>query len=157
MHASAQTAIIACVLGSYAAVMFLQGRVEHLAHERRFAAAAHACDHREYTQRELDIQVLQVVLGSTDDLDIVAPRSALRRYNGGKILQARFAYVGYLSAVTAGFRSDLYHIVGSHHYILVVLHDHDRVAQVAQFVQHVYEPLCVACVQTDGRFVQHIE
>ena len=49
MHATLQAAVVAGMFGCYAAVMLLQSRVEHFAHQRRLAAAAHTGDNRQYT------------------------------------------------------------------------------------------------------------
>jgi hypothetical protein len=38
-----------------------------------------------------------------------------------------------------------------------VFHDDDGVAQVAQFLERVYEPLVVALVQADARFVENVK
>ena len=156
MHTAFQTAVIACVLGCNAAVVLLQGRVEHLAHQRRFAAAADTCYHGQHAQGELDVQVLQVVLCCTYYLYIVTPRPALWGDNRGELMQARFAYVGDLTTVAAGFGPNLDHIIRRHHDILIVLYYYDRVAQIAQLMQHMYEALCVACVQAYRWLIQHV-
>ena len=62
-----------------------------------------------------------------------------------------------LAAVLACAGADVHHMVGRADGFFVVLHDHDGVAEVSQAGERLQQAGVVALVQTDGRFVQHIE
>ena len=61
------------------------------------------------------------------------------------------------SAVLAGAGAELDHPVGAADGAQVVLDDDDRVAEVAQAAQQAEQPVGVARVQADRRFVEHVE
>ena len=63
----------------------------------------------------------------------------------------------HFSAQSASIGTYVDDMVGSTHYILVVLHHHHGVANVAQFSQHMYQSVSVTAVQTDGWLVEDIE
>ena len=62
-----------------------------------------------------------------------------------------------LAAVLAGAGAEVEDVVGGAHDVGVVLDDEDGVAEVAQVVQDVDEPVGVAGVQADGGLVEHVE
>ena len=62
-----------------------------------------------------------------------------------------------MASVLAGARAHVHHEVGRPDGVLVVLHDHHGVAQVAQALQRGDEPLVVALVKPDGGLVQNVE
>ena len=41
--------------------------------------------------------------------------------------------------------------------VLVMFHDDDRIAEIAQMFQRAEQPVIVALVKADGRFVENIE
>ena len=137
MQAAPEATKVACSLG-YTAIMFLEGRVEDFGDERRLAATAHACDNRHDVERETDIEVLEVVLRRADDLYIIVPLSAERRYNIGELVYFRQASIDYFASVSSGFGPHLNGIIGSFLYLIVMLDDDNGVAQVAELVQYMY-------------------
>ena len=62
-----------------------------------------------------------------------------------------------LAAVLAGARADVDDVVGDPDRLLVVLDDDHGVAEVAQPHERVDQPLVVALVEPDRRFVEHVE
>ena len=58
----------------------LDPRIEHVVHERRFSRAAHASDAGQRVERDLDVDVLQVVLARPDQTQ--APRRAFPPHGG---------------------------------------------------------------------------
>ncbi len=62
-----------------------------------------------------------------------------------------------LAAVLAGAGADVDDPVGDLDGVLVVLHDDERVAHVAQPDEGLDQPVVVALVQADGRLVEHVE
>jgi hypothetical protein len=62
-----------------------------------------------------------------------------------------------LATVLPRPRSDVDHEVGGADRLLIVLHDDQRVAEVTQPHEGVYEPAIVPVVQTDGGLVEHVE
>ena len=62
----------------------------------------------------------------------------------------------YLTTMRTRHRTHVDDVVGGfHHLFIVFYHDH-RVAQVAQFLQHLDQPKRVARMQTDTRLVQDV-
>ena len=61
------------------------------------------------------------------------------------------------SAVPAGARTKVNHIIRPADGFFVVLHHQHGVAQVAQFFKRLQQPAVIAMVQSNGRLVQNIE
>ena len=62
-----------------------------------------------------------------------------------------------LSTQSPGIRTDVDDVVGCTDDFLVVLYDHDRIANIAQLFQYPDEPLGVATMESDAWFVQDIQ
>ena len=146
--------------------------VENLVDERRLARARDARDERQGTERELDRQVLEVVLCCADDFDELAvPWAALLRDRdefAAREIGARDG-VGVLldllgralgddaTAVRAGARADVDDVVGRVHRVLVVFDDDQRIAEIAQVLERREQAVVVALVQADARLVEDVE
>ena len=128
LETSADVAEVTCVFGEYAAVMFLEGRVEHFADERTLATTADACYAGHNVQRKTNCQVLEIVLASSFDLDVVIPMSALPGNFVMNEFGSRFAFIDHFSTVSSGVRPDLYDVICSSDDIFVVLDYDDGIA-----------------------------
>jgi hypothetical protein len=62
-----------------------------------------------------------------------------------------------VAALLAARRSQLHHVIGRRHRVQVVLDDEHRVARVAQPEQQLEQPVHVARVEPDRRFVEHVQ
>ena len=62
-----------------------------------------------------------------------------------------------LSAVLACARADIHKPVGIEHGLRVMLHDHDRISLVTQFLKRIDKFPVVTLVQADARLIQNIE
>ena len=154
------------------AEMACQRRRQHVLDQRRLARAAHAGDADQPLQRELDGDVLQVVLArALQDQPRRAvehrPRQAQAdgapraEVGAGQRLGA-FQLVGRAveddaPALGAGAGAEVDDAVGRQHHRRVVLDDHQRVAGVAQPRHRLVDAVHVARVQADGGLVQHEE
>ena len=69
----------------------------------------------------------------------------------GRSLENDFA------ALSPGHRADVNDPVGGADNLLLVLHHHDRVAQVAQLLEHAHQQLGVAGVEADAGLVEDVE
>lgn len=152
-------------------VVACQRAVEDIAHERRFSRTAHARYDRHHVEREAHGNVFEVVVYGAFHFDIVVPASP----HGGhfdalfsrevfcRVAVFGFREVGevalihHFAAEPPRLRSDVDDVVGGADYLLVVLHHDDRVAQLLQAAQHADEPLGVARMQPDARFVENVE
>jgi hypothetical protein len=150
-----------------------QRLVERLDHQRRLAAAGNAGDAGKRSERDLEIDVLQVVGAGADHLDrlalaTLAPAGRDRDLpHAGQVLAGDALGVAHhfgrradgddLAAMDAGARSHVDQIVGRADRVLVVLDDDHRVAEVAETLERLQEARIVALVQPDRRLVQHIE
>ena len=148
LQTAPQTAKVTRSFG-YTAIMLLQRRVQHFRDERRLTAAADTRHHRHYIQREANVNVLEVVLGRTDNLYIVIPCTPIRRNRIREFLYLRRPSIYQFAAVATCFRTNLYGVIRCFLYLIIVLYDDDCVAQIAQLLQHMYQSLCISWVQTD--------
>ena len=127
--------------------------VEDVVDERRLARAADAGDRGQHAERNLDVDVLQVVLAraADDELALQLPAAAPRgvgidrapvRYapvsdpasvcDGCVHQLRRRALEDHVAAVLAGAGAEIDHVVGGADRLLVVLDDDHGVAEIAQ-------------------------
>ncbi len=150
-----------------------QVRVQDVVDQRRLAGAGHARDGREHSQRERDVDVLEVVLpgtvhreqpgrvvrapdvGHRDRLLAGQVQAGLRLGVGEQLLQG--AAVHDLAAVLTCAGADVDDPVGGLDGVLVVLDDDECVAHVAQPDEGLDQPVVVALMQTDGRLVEDVQ
>ncbi len=146
--------------------------VDDLIDEAGLAGAGHAGHARECAERDLHVDIFEVVFRRAEDAqEISVARPALRR-NGnflfpGQILpgdRARLrddvlhgACRDDLAAVDARAGADVDDVIRRAHRVLVVLDDKDGVAEVAQPAQRIEQLIVVTLVQADGRLVEDIE
>ena len=146
--------------------------IEDLVDEARFARAGHAGHAGEGAERELDVDVAQVIFRRAENFQgfsVARPplfgQGDLLR--AGQILARNGARGGDdvvdgargddLAAVHARAGADVDDEVGGAHGILVMLDDEHGVADVAQAAKGVEQLVVVALVQADGRLVQDIQ
>ena len=142
----------------------LMRRVQHVVDERRLAGTADAGDAGQRVQRDLDIDVLQVVLGGALETNLVRqPLAPRRRHRNRELVPEIFrgqrtrleqqslvvARVDDLAALLAGAEADVDDVIGNANHVLVVLDDEHGVALVAKLLEDVDEAPVVARVQTD--------
>ena len=146
--------------------------LEHdLVHERRLAGARDAGHADELADRELDVDVLEVVLRRAADEEraavLVPPRGdrdrplareELARHRLRDPLDLRRRPFGHdLATVEPGARPHVHEPVGAAHHLLVVLDDDDGVADVPEPSERVDQPRVVALVEPDRRLVEDVE
>ena len=56
-----------------------------------------------------------------------------------------------------GRRTDINEIIGGEYRIFVMLNDNDGIADIAQILERFDEPVVVALMESDGRFIKHIK
>src|SRR5581483_7494099 len=144
---------------------------DDLVHERRLPGAGHAGDADELPDRELDVDALQVVLRrAAYDEAAALLVAALRDGDGARVreeLPRRGAAVARdlrrrpfgddLAAMYAGAWAHVDQPVRAAHHLLVVLHDHDRVADVAQPLERADEARVVPLMEADRRLVEDVQ
>ncbi len=149
-----------------------QGPVQDLRHERALAASRDAGHGRQGGQREGGVDVLEVVLArALHDERLAVARPALAR-DGHCTLATQVgagdrARLGqdvtqgtrrdHLAAVLTRAGPDVEHPVGRPDGLLVVLHDDQRVAQLAQPDERRDQLGVVLLVQADGRLVEDVQ
>ena len=154
------------------ALLPLDGGIEHVVHQRRLARAAHTRDTGQRVQRDGNVDILQVVLGSAgqrDPLAVAAPpgrrdrngeftaqilRGERPRLEHQRVERARKHHA---PALLAGADAHVDDVVGHLDHVGVMLDHQHGVALVAQLPQDVDQPQVVAGMQADRRFVQHVE
>ena len=150
----------------------LQRGVEHVVHERALAGPAHAGDRDEQPERNLDVDVLEVVLAGAQNLQPLGGRLAphgrhrdrqlvaqVLRRERSRLLEQRRQRAGehHAPALLSRAEPHVDHGVGDPDHVGIVLHDEDRVALVAQLAQDGDQPLVVARVQADRRLVEDVQ
>ncbi len=131
------------------------------------AGARHAGDHAQDAERDVHVDVLEVVgVGAADLQGPGGP--ADRLLEGGPVVEvaagdgvggAQFldgALEADGAARGAGAGAEVDHVVGDGDRLRLVLDDEDRVALVAQAQQQVVHPLDVVGVQSDGGLVEDV-
>jgi len=170
---SLERAMAARVLGRLA-LGAQQRRVEYIVHQSRFTRAADAGDAHQAPQRNLDVDLLEIVLGRALNAQPAgaggrgAPRSAARLLDllaaeqviGGQRplglgQRAKLAEEYDLTALLAGAGPDVEQAVCGAHDMRIVLDHHQGVAGITQPLHDADDAADVACVQADGGFVQH--
>ena len=158
---------------AFAAVQVAIERLDQdVADQRTFARAGNAGDADQRPERNLDVDVLQVVVpGAANAERFVADGrgaagtaivSSPERYWPVRLRGSRAIAVGRthghdLAAAHAGARAEVDDVVGRAHRVFVVLdHDH-RVALVAQLGQRVEQPIVVAWMQADRGLVENVK
>ena len=66
------------------------------------------------------------------------------------------ALVDDVAAVLARARPQIQQVIGGAHHFRIVLHHHDGVAQLAQFLEDADQPPGVAAMQADRRLIEHV-
>ena len=135
--------------------------------------AADAGDADEHAERNLDVDVLEIVvrrrrrscslfsLGARRvrrDFDLALAREKLP--GDAALLFADLverACDDDLAAAHAGAGAEVDDVVGGPHRVFVMLDDDDRVAQVAQPFERAEQAIVVARMQADRRFVENVE
>ena len=69
----------------------------------------------------------------------------------------RCALKNHLSAFATSLGADVNDIVGIAHHLFIVFHHDDRIADITEILQGGDEPLIVALMQADARFVEDIK
>ena len=147
-------------------------RGQRVGDQRALARTGDARHHREGADGNAHGDVLEVVGGGAAQRDGSALGAAALL---GQLDHARSAQVGtgkrlrrggnlrrragrnHLASALAGTRAHVHHEVGRADGVLVVLHHHDRVAQVAQVAQRGDEAVVVSLVKADARLVEDVE
>ena len=146
----------------------------HLARQSGFAGTGDAGDGDQALQRNLHVDVLQVVhvralhVNPSLCFNFFDDATCLQRVLDGVHQVAAGLRVGGLHHIVhralchqpatalAGAGADVDDVGGGAYGVHVVLHHHQGVAFVAQLVQGAQQDLVVAGVQADGRLVQHV-
>jgi hypothetical protein len=159
-------AAIPVVLGA------LERRVDDVVHEGALPRAADAGHARQHAKRNLDVDVLEVVLRRAEHAQALIGRTPARgRYRNRELVAEIFrgerarlleellerAREDHAPALLAGAEPHVDHGVGDADHVLVVLDYQHGVPLVAQLAQDGDQPLVIARVQPDRRLVEHVE
>ena len=145
-----------------------QGFIQNLVDQGGFSAAGHAGDADQLSQRNLHIDIFQVVFrGAPDHEALSAAFPAPFRHRDkafpAEILAGHGFRTGtdildrpgrhHIAAVYPGARADVNHIVRGAHGVLVVLHHNQGVAQIPEIFQGREQLVVVPLVQADAGLV----
>ena len=147
-----------------------QRGVQHVLHERRFAGPRHTGNAHQALERDRNVDVLEIVIGGSNELDLCAiDRHGNRRGPIGTLAaceiipgertRVRHQLRGRAKeddppAVLAGPRSDVERMVRGEHDLRVVFDDDERVAGVAQPLHDADHATHVARMQAYRRLVE---
>ena len=149
-----------------------QHGVQNRVHQRGFARTGHAGNTGHDTQREVHIDVLEVVLPSADNGEPPASVGAATTFrhfdrtppgdvvacDGARRIDDMRSRTGidHFAAVFARSGADIDQPVRGFNSLLVMLDDNQGIAQIAQMMKRFDQPLVVPLVQADGRLIQHV-
>ena len=151
---------------------FAQGPVQNFIDQRTFAGTGYAGHRDKTSQREFDIDVLEIIFGSTYYLEIasVAGAADLRQRDflrSGKVLPGdgflaifdlvRRPAVYHMAAVDTRAGANIHDVVSRLHGFFIVLHHNDGIAKVTQVFQCFNQPGVIPLVQPNGGFIQDIQ
>ena len=137
------------------------------ADQRALPRPGHARDHDQHPERDVDVDVAQVVGARSPDLQR-AGRGTHRRLDAGAIVEmppgqrvtgpqpVHGALEDDLTAGRAGPGSEVDHMITDGDGLRLVLDHEHRVALVPQLQQQLVHPLDVVRVQADRRLVEHV-
>ena len=145
-----------------------QGAIQDVFHQRRLARTAHARHRRDHAERDLDVDVPQVVLPGALDAEDAFGNAAHGGNGDGKLATeiapgqaavdgARRALVHEAATLPARPFAEVEDPVRGPDRLLVVFDHDDGVAEVADAGERRQQALVVALVQADGRLVQDVE
>ena len=155
----------------HARLQFLQGRMEDLLHQRGLTTAADATDHAKYLQRNLHIQVAQVMLPGAFHQDGFLPGPRFGRRPdleiSAQIFSREAAFIGddgliisfshHFAALMTGQWPHINDVIGFPHHLFIVLNDHHRVVKVPEMLQHTDQTVRIARVQANGWLIEDIQ
>src|SRR5687767_7776333 len=150
-----------------------EGAMKNVLDQRRLPRAGHAGHRHEEPERNLDVEVLQVVRRCALDANRLtrARRPPLLRdgdlHLSGQITRRdRFGVSFHLGDRSGGnhptsvptcSRPEIDEIIGLAHRLLVMLHDDDGIAEITKLLERREEAGVVALMQADRRLVEDIE
>src|SRR2546426_890943 len=150
----------------------LQRLMQNVVQQRGLAGAGDSGDGNGHSQRDHQVDVLQVVGAGTVDAQKLAVRLVAEGGNGDaqlavqvargqrpRVAQQLLAGPGKQDAATllAGAGAQVDHVVCGGNRVRIVFHHQDGVAQVSQGLQDVNQAVGVARMQPDGRLIEHVE
>ncbi|MNS47500.1 hypothetical protein D3C72_800340 [compost metagenome] len=148
-------------------------REQRIVDQRRFARAGHAGHARQQTNRDVQIDIAQVVAARPFERQIelfIAWRAFGRHFN---LHSAREVFTGQGIRVRHDFRrralshdlptmhtsprADIHNVIGQTNRVFVVFdHDHS-VANITQVLERAEQAVVITLVQTNGRFVKDVQ
>src|SRR5690606_38839356 len=149
-----------------------EGAVQDIVDERALPRSADTGHAGEGAERDVYVEVLEVVLPRAAHDQLLPVAGAALRGNLDALVAAEVgrgeraltpehllerALRDDLAAVAPGARAEVDDVVGGSDRVLVVLDDDHRVAQVAELLERAEQSLVVALVQSDRRLVQDVE
>ena len=145
-----------------------QGAVEDVVHQGRLAGAGHAGDRGQDAQGDPHVEVAQVVGAGAQDGERPLGGPAHRRHLDPELAPQvaageaavdvpRRALVHHPPAQAARPFPEVHHVVGGPDGLLVVLHHHHGVAEVADLAEGLEQAQVVALVEAHRGLVQDVE
>src|SRR5260370_6590232 len=140
--------------------------------ERGLAGTADSSDHRERSERDHQIEILEVVQAGAIETQESAHGLVAHVGHGNPQLPAEVpAGEGFmllkhgrirtgeeqLAAELSSARTEIDDAIRGLNRVRVVLDDEHRIPQIAERLEDIDEPLRVAGMQADGRFIKHVE
>ena len=151
-----------------------QSPAQNIVNQRAFPRTADPRHARQRAERNSDIDVLQIVFSRGHHFEPAALGGRLNsffwnrnRKLAGQILGRERMWIGQnfvrrpgshdLATAHACARAEVDQVIGATNRLLVVLHHHHRVTEIAQTLQRCQQPFIVALVQADARLVENVE
>ena len=148
----------------------LEGRVEDLGDQGRFAGAADTRNCSNRVERESYIYLLEVIVPCPGYCDPAVPSppavgyfnyTSSRQVIAGKgaafCCISRVSLEYQLTAVATRLRADIDQPVGGPYYLLLVFYYQDRITYIPQLFQNIYQQVGVTRMETDAWLIKYVE
>src|SRR5258707_1535504 len=163
---------VAEFLGAAAVAFGRQRAIQNIMNQRGLPRAADAGHHRQHSERNHQVHALQIVQRSAEQAQEFAVRlvAIVRNRNaqlsaeispGERFLLAEHGLVRareeQLAAELAGAMAEIDHMIRRQNRVRIMLDDQNGVAEIAQRFQDINQPLRIARMQADGRFIENVQ
>src|SRR5712692_1813459 len=163
---------VAEFLDAAAVALGRQRAIQNIVNQRGLARAADAGDHRQHSERNHQVHVPHIVQCVAEQAQEFAVRlvAIVRNRNaqlsaeispGERFVLAKHGLVRareeQLAAELAGARAEIDHMIRRQNRVRIMLDDQNGVAEIAQRFEDINQPLRIARMQADGRFIENVQ
>ena len=138
------------------AIISFKSGIEYASDQGTFSASGHAGNHGHDIERKTHINAFEIIFCSAGQFNIIAPRSSIGRNDIVNRFFLRRTGIEEFAAMNTSFRTYLNDVIRGTDDVLVMLHHHNGVVEVSEFLENMNQSFRIPRVQADRRLVQDI-